>query len=51
MIAEDGRFIEIQGTAEDEPFDREELMEMLRLAEKGTAELRVIQRAALAGEL
>jgi hypothetical protein len=24
---------------------------MLRLAEKGTAELRVIQRAALAGEL
>ena len=51
VIAEDGRFIEIQGTAEDEPFDREELMEMLRLAEKGTAELRVIQRAALAGEL
>ena len=37
--------------AEDEPFDREELMEMLRLAEKGTAELRAIQRAALAGEL
>jgi ribonuclease PH len=51
VIAEDGRFIEIQGTAEDEPFDREELMEMLRLAEKGTAELRAIQRAALAGEL
>jgi ribonuclease PH len=51
VIAEDGRFIEIQGTAEDEPFDREELMEMLRLAEKGTSELRDIQRAALAGEL
>jgi len=51
VIAEDGRFIEIQGTAEDEPFDREELMEMLRLAEKGTSELRAIQRAALAGEL
>jgi ribonuclease PH len=51
VIAEDGRFIEIQGTAEDEPFDREELMEMLRLAEKGTGELRAIQRAALAGEL
>ncbi len=31
--------------------DREELMEMLRLAEKGTVELRAIQRAALAGEL
>ena len=51
VTAEDGRFIEIQGTAEDEPFVREELMEMLRLAEKGTAELRVIQREALAGEL
>jgi ribonuclease PH len=51
VVAEDGRFIEIQGTAEDEPFDREELMEMLRLAEKGTGELRAIQRAALAGEL
>ena len=51
VIAEDGRFIEIQGTAEDEPFDREELMEMLRLAEKGTDELRTIQRAALSGEL
>ena len=51
VIAEDGRFIEIQGTAEDEPFDRKELMEMLRLAEKGTDELRTIQRAALSGEL
>jgi ribonuclease PH len=51
VVAEDGRFIEIQGTAEDEPFDREELMEMLRLAEKGTGELQAIQRAALAGEL
>jgi len=51
VIAEDGRFIEIQGTAEDEPFDRKELMEMLRLAEKGTDELRAIQRAALSGEL
>ena len=50
VVAEDGRFIEIQGTAEDEPFDRKELMEMLRLAEKGTAELQAIQRAALAGE-
>jgi ribonuclease PH len=51
VVAEDGRFIEIQGTAEDEPFDREELMEMLRLAEKGTDELRTIQRAALFGKL
>ena len=51
VVAEDGRFIEIQGTAEDEPFDRSELTEMLRLAEKGASELRGIQRAALSGEL
>ncbi|MBO6563659.1 MAG: ribonuclease PH [Pseudomonadales bacterium] len=49
VVAEDGRFIEIQGTAEDEPFDREELNQMLMLAEKGTTELMALQRAALAG--
>lgn len=49
VVAEDGRFIEIQGTAEDEPFDREELNQMLMLAEKGTAELMALQRAALEG--
>ena len=49
VVAEDGRYIEIQGTAEDEPFDRNELMEMLRLAEKGTGELLAIQRSVLAG--
>jgi len=40
--------VEIQGTAEGRPFDRAELDEMLRLAEKGTAELIALQRAALA---
>jgi ribonuclease PH len=50
VVAEDGRFIEIQGTAEDEPFSSAELMEMLRLAEKGTDELKAIQRAALEGK-
>ena len=49
VVAEDGRYIEIQGTAEDEPFARAELMEMLRLADKGTAELMAIQRSALDG--
>lgn len=48
VVAEDGRFIEVQGTAEDEPFSREELMELLRLAEKGTVELFNRQREALA---
>ena len=49
VVAEDGRYIEIQGTAEDEPFDRNELMEMLCLAEKGTGELLAIQRSVLSG--
>ncbi len=49
VVVEDGRFIEVQGTAEDEPFDREELDTLLRLAEKGADELRVLQRAALEG--
>ncbi|MGH9821365.1 MAG: ribonuclease PH, partial [Pyrinomonadaceae bacterium] len=44
-----GKFIEIQGTAEREPFTREQMDEMLVLAEKGINELFAIQRAALAG--
>ncbi len=42
-----GRFIEIQGTAEQEPFDREQMDQMLALAEKGVGELFEIQRNAL----
>lgn len=42
-----GRFIEIQGTAEQEPFDREQMDQMLALAEKGIGELFEIQRNAL----
>lgn len=47
VMTEDGRFIEIQGTAEDEPFSHDELTEMLRLAKKGAEELQVLQRQAL----
>ena len=47
VLVEDGRFIEIQGTAEAEPFDRNELDSLLSLAEKGALELRALQRAAL----
>lgn len=42
-----GKFIEIQGTAEREPFTREQMDEMLILAEKGVNELFEIQRIAL----
>jgi ribonuclease PH len=43
----DGRFVEVQGTAEGEPFDRAELDEMLRLAVAGCARLTEFQRQAL----
>lgn len=44
-----GKFIEIQGTAEREPFTREQMDEMLVLAEIGVNRLFEIQRNALAG--
>ncbi|MGI8849557.1 MAG: ribonuclease PH [Pyrinomonadaceae bacterium] len=44
-----GKFIEIQGTAERAPFNREQMNELLALAEKGIGELLTIQRNALNG--
>ena len=43
----DGRFIEVQGTAEDAPFDRSELDGLLDLAVAGCADLARIQAATL----
>jgi len=43
----DGRFIELQGTAEGEPFTREEMDELLRLAEHGLQTMFAAQRTAL----
>ena len=45
----DGRFIEVQGTAEHAPFDRSELGELLDLAATGNSRLATLQRQALAG--
>lgn len=42
-----GNFIEIQGTAEHLPFNRDELNVLLDLASKGNRELQAAQRAAL----
>jgi ribonuclease PH len=42
-----GHFVEVQGTAEGAPFNREELNALLDLALKGTAELREIQAESL----
>jgi ribonuclease PH len=44
-----GKFIEIQGTAEREPFTREQMNELLAVAEKGINQLFEIQRNALNG--
>jgi len=43
----DGNFVEVQGTAEREPFGRELLDELLSLAVAGCAELTQLQRLAL----
>lgn len=43
----DGRFVEVQGTAEGEPFDRKELNALLDLAAGGCADLEALQLAAL----
>ncbi|MGW1146447.1 ribonuclease PH [Streptomyces sp. NPDC002454] len=43
----DGRFVEVQGTAEAEPFAREELNSLLDLAVAGCDELAALQRKAL----
>ncbi len=48
VMTGDGRFVEVQGTAEGAPFDRAELDAMLGLAERGCAELTRLQADALA---
>ena len=47
----DGRFIEVQGTAEHAPFNRDELGELLDLATLGNAQLAAAQKLALEAPL
>ena len=42
-----GGIVEIQGTAEEDPFAEEQFMELMRLAKKGVNELVVLQKQAL----
>ncbi|KRA47834.1 ribonuclease PH [Devosia sp. Root635] len=42
-----GKFVEIQGTAEQVPFSREELNSLMALAEQGIGDLTLMQQAAL----
>jgi len=47
VMTGDGRFVEVQGTAEGRPFSRSTFAEMLSLAERGIATLIESQREAL----
>jgi len=48
VALEDGRFVEVQGTAEHSPFSRDELNELLELGERGIQQLFDLQRQAIA---
>ena len=47
VMVEDGRLVEVQGTAEGEPFSHEELLTLLDLAKQGINQLVDAQRKAL----
>jgi len=47
-MTEEGKMIEIQGTAEGEPFSHEQLLDLLAVAKKGIADIVQVQKLALA---
>ncbi len=47
VMTEEGKMIEIQGTAEGEPFSHEQLLDLLAVAKKGIADIVQIQKATL----
>jgi len=47
VMNSDNGFIEVQGTAEGHPYSKDELNNMLALAEKGITELFTVQRSAI----
>jgi ribonuclease PH len=49
VMSGDGRFVEVQGTAEGAPFDRQVLDQLLDLGAVGCRQLTELQQAALAG--
>ncbi len=48
VMTSEGRFVEVQGTAEGHPFGRDELDRMLALGEKGIARIIALQQRAVA---
>ena len=49
VMTEDGNFVEVQGTAEKEPFSRATMDTLLDLAESGIRKIFEVQRDAIAG--
>ncbi len=47
VMTESGKFVEVQGTAEEEPFSVEELEALLALGRKGVGELIEVQKEAV----
>ena len=47
VMASDGRLLELQGTAEGAPFTRDQLNDLLNLAEPGLKHLQAAQQSAL----
>ena len=47
VMTEQGKFVEIQGTAEGEPFTKDEMNNIIQIAEQGIAELIQIQKNVL----
>ncbi len=48
VMTEEGKMIEVQGTAEGEPFSHEQLLDLLAVAQKGITDIVAVQKAALA---
>jgi ribonuclease PH len=48
VMTGNGGIVEVQGTAEGEPFSQESFLELLALARKGINELVALQKAAIA---
>jgi len=51
VMTEDGHFVEVQGSGEEQTFSEHELAAMLALGRTGIADLISLQRAVLAESL
>ncbi len=49
VLTDSGAIVEVQGTAEHEPFSEDAFLQLMRLARKGVTELTALQRQAVGG--